>query len=70
MIGISVISSLCHNAGQLAAAAFLTGTADIIYYAPALAVFGVATGAVTGMIFKAVIPALENRKSLSQKKEE
>ena len=52
LIGISVISSLCHNAGQLAAAAFLTGTADIIYYAPMLAVFGVATGAVTGMIFK------------------
>ena len=62
LIGISVIGSLCHNAGQLAAAAFLTGTADIIYYAPALAVFGVATGAVTGMIFKAVIPALEKQK--------
>lgn len=70
LIGISVISSLCHNAGQLAAAAFLTGTADIIYYAPALAVFGVATGAVTGMIFKAVIPALEKQKNHFLKKKE
>ena len=70
LIGISVISSLCHNAGQLAAAAFLTGTADIIYYAPMLAVFGVATGAVTGMIFKAVIPALEKQKNHFLKKKE
>ena len=70
LIGISVISSLCHNAGQLAAAAFLTGTADIIYYAPTLAVFGVAAGAVTGMIFKAVIPALEKQKNHFFKKKE
>ena len=43
---------------------------DIIYYAPTLAVFGVATGAVTGMIFKAVIPALEKQKNHFLKKKE
>lgn len=62
LMGISVISALFHNIGQLIAAAFITGTSSIIYYAPALAVFGMATGAVTGVIFKAVIPALDKFK--------
>lgn len=59
LIGISVLSALCHNIGQLFAAIFITGTASIAYYAPALAVFGIATGAVTGIIFRAVMPALQ-----------
>ncbi len=62
LIGISVLSALFHNIGQLFAAVFITGTASIGYYAPALAVFGIATGAVTGVIFKAVIPALDKLK--------
>lgn len=70
LTGISVISALCHNAGQLAVAAVLTGTADIIYYAPMLALFGVITGAVTGIIFKAVIPALEKQKNYFVRKKE
>lgn len=61
-IGISVISALCHNIGQLFAAVFITGTASIMLYAPALAVFGVATGAVTGVVLRAVMPALEKMK--------
>ncbi|MBQ4604647.1 MAG: Gx transporter family protein, partial [Clostridia bacterium] len=62
LMGISVTSALFHNIGQLIAAAFITGTSSIVYYAPALAVFGIATGAVTGVIFKAVIPALDKFK--------
>ncbi|MBQ8763989.1 MAG: Gx transporter family protein [Clostridia bacterium] len=62
LIGISVLSALAHNIGQLFAAVFITGTASIAYYAPALAVFGIATGAITGVIFKAVIPALDKLK--------
>lgn len=62
LIGVSVISALFHNLGQLAAAAFITGTASIAYYAPALAVFGVATGAVTGIVLRAVMPALDKIK--------
>lgn len=62
LMGISVISALCHNIGQLIAAAFITATSSIVYYAPALAVFGILTGAVTGVIFKAVIPALDKLK--------
>ena len=61
-VGISVISALCHNLGQLVAAIFITGTAEIVYYAPALAVFGVITGAVTGVVLRAVMPALEKIK--------
>lgn len=67
LIGISVICALCHNAGQLFAAIFITDTASIVYYAPALALFGIATGTVTGIILRAVIPALEKIKNkLSQ----
>ena len=62
LIGISVICALCHNAGQLGAAAVITGSGVIIYYAPALAVFGIATGAVTGIILRAVMPVLEKQK--------
>lgn len=63
LIGISVICALCHNLGQLIAAMFITSTASIAYYAPALALFGIATGAVTGVILRAVIPALEKMKN-------
>lgn len=62
LIGISVICALCHNLGQLMAAMLITSTANIAYYAPALAVFGIVTGAVTGVILRAVIPALEKMK--------
>ena len=62
LIGISVICALCHNTGQLLAAVFITDTASIVYYAPALALFGIATGTVTGIILRAVIPALEKIK--------
>lgn len=62
LMGISVICAICHNAGQLAAAALITGTASIVYYAPALIIFGIVTGAATGIIFRAVMPALEKQK--------
>lgn len=62
LIGISVVCALCHNAGQILTAIFITGTATVAYYAPFLAIFGVITGAVTGIIMKAVIPAMEKQK--------
>lgn len=63
LLGISVICALCHNLGQLMAAMFITSSASIVSYAPALAVFGIITGAVTGVILRAVIPALEKMKN-------
>lgn len=62
LVGVSVISALSHNLGQLGAAVFITGTASIAYYAPALAVFGIVTGAVTGILLRAVMPAIDKIK--------
>lgn len=62
MVGISVICAVFHNMGQLVAAIFITGTADVIYYAPALLIFGVITGALTGIILGSVTPVLEKMK--------
>ena len=62
MVGISVICAVVHNMGQLAAAVFITGTADVINYAPALTFYGIITGALTGIILGSVLPALEKLK--------
>ncbi len=62
LIGISVICAICHNFGQLAAARIITQTPTIYNYAPALAIFGIIMGAVTGIVLKAVLPALEKIK--------
>lgn len=62
MVGISVICAVVHNLGQLIAAVFITGTADVIYYAPALMLFGVITGALTGVILATVMPLLRKLK--------
>lgn len=62
LMGISVISALCHNLGQLLTSVAITGSSKTFYYAPVLAIFGIATGIVTGFIFRAVLPALEKQK--------
>lgn len=58
LIGSGVCCALAHNLGQLVAAAVITDTVTIAGYAPALLVFGVCTGIVTGLVFKAVGPIL------------
>ncbi len=58
LIGTGICCALAHNLGQLIAAAIITDTVTVAGYAPALLVFGVATGIVTGCIFKAVSPIL------------
>ncbi len=62
LVGISVICAVCHNLGQLAAARIITQTQTIYNYAPALAVFGIVMGTLTGIVLKAVLPALEKMK--------
>ncbi len=57
--GVSVTGALCHNLGQLAAAAFISATLKIVYYLPALLVFAVLTGVVNGIIAGAVLPPLK-----------
>ncbi len=58
LIGTGVCCALAHNLGQLVAAAVITDTVTIAGYAPALLIFGVCTGIVTGFVFKAVSPLL------------
>ncbi len=58
LVGTGICCALAHNLGQLIAATVITDTLTIVGYAPALLVFGVATGIVTGCIFKAVSPLL------------
>lgn len=60
--GISVIGAFCHNAGQLITSVIISGSSKTLYYAPFLAGFSVVTGILTGVIFKAVYPALEKQK--------
>lgn len=56
--GISVVSAVLHNAGQLAAASALVGSALYFWMAPVLLVSGVAFGLVTGLTLNAVLPSL------------
>lgn len=61
-VGISVIGAVCHNAGQLLAACVLTGSAAVLAYWPALALFAGATGVITGILLYALLPALEKQR--------
>lgn len=55
---IGVVSAVMHNLGQLAVAFVMVGNSAVIGYAPVLLAAGIITGAVTGSILNAVIPAL------------
>lgn len=46
---VSVLAALAHNAGQLLAALWVSGTSAMLVYAPALAASGVVTGVFTGV---------------------
>lgn len=58
-IAASVTGAVFHNVGQaLAATAILSSTA-VLVYAPVLVVAGVVVGVVTGLLLRAVLPALK-----------
>lgn len=57
-VGIGILSAVCHNAGQLLVAAGLVGNASVFGYAPVLLLCALIAGALTGLIFRAVLPAL------------
>ena len=57
LLGASVIAAVCHNAGQLAAA-------------PALLIFSLITGTVTGTVLRIVMPALEKQTRFIIKKQQ
>jgi heptaprenyl diphosphate synthase len=61
LIGLCVICAVCHNAGQLAAACVISGTAGLAASVPVLLFFSVTAGIVTGCISRAVLPAMIKR---------
>lgn len=52
---LSCISAIIHNSGQMAAAIFVTGTREILFYYPLLIISGIVTGAFTGLCAQSVI---------------
>lgn len=58
VIGVSVLGGVCHNLGQLVVAGIVVQNMNMVYYLPLLLVFGVAAGAVMGIIANACIPHL------------
>ena len=58
LIGISVISALMHNLGQLTVSFFLVGSKAVFGYAPFLIAFGIISGILTGVVFRILLPAV------------
>ena len=53
---ISICGGLAHNAGQLFTAAAVLKSAMVFYYFPALALFGIAMGVLTGVLLRSLMP--------------
>jgi len=56
---VSLIGAVCHNIGQLVVTRFLFGNAMVYGYLPILLISGVVMGLVTGIILRAIYPALQ-----------
>lgn len=57
--GVSVIGGVAHNAGQVIVAAMVVENARVGYYFLPLAIAGIITGAVNGMISEWMFPRLQ-----------
>lgn len=57
-IGISVLCAVAHNLGQLVAACLYTGSNLVPAFLPALLLFGVIAGMLTGLVLKLTMPVL------------
>ncbi len=58
-IGVSLVAAVCHNAGQLIAAAALSGAPALLRYGKYLLLLAALTGLVTGVILNIVMPRLD-----------
>ena len=52
---MSVLGGISHNAGQILVAMWVLDTATLIYYLPVLAITGIASGTVIGLLAVMVI---------------
>ena len=59
VLGVSIAGAVCHNLGQLACAALLTGTAGLGWYLPVLLAAGCITGAAVGGAAALTVAALK-----------
>ncbi|MBE6778003.1 MAG: Gx transporter family protein [Ruminococcaceae bacterium] len=59
VVGVSIAGGVCHNIGQIAAAAVLLSTGEIVWYLPALLIAGLMTGALLGVAARLALPALQ-----------
>lgn len=59
LVGISILCALTHNAAQLACAMLLSKTVQLYTLLPALLLLSLATGALTGVLLRAVMPAFD-----------
>lgn len=55
---LSMIGAICHNIGQLLAAAFVLGTIDVFWYLPVLLLSGLVSGCFTGLVAGFVLTRL------------
>ena len=56
---LSVFGALFHNVGQLIGAGIIISSSLSLYYAPVMLVLGLVMGALTALILRALLPALE-----------
>lgn len=59
VIGVSLAGGIAHNLGQIIVAALVMQTPRIIYYIPVLALSGVVTGIVIGIVSNIIIHRLK-----------
>lgn len=62
-VGVSIAGGITHNAGQIAVAIAVTGTEEIAYYMPVLAIGGTLAGLVIGVAGGLVLKKLKNTKA-------
>lgn len=68
---LSVIGAISHNIAQMIVITFIFKNAFVFWYLPILLISGVVMGVVTGLILKAVLPALSKLKiSITDEKKE
>lgn len=62
VIGVSLAGGIAHNIGQILVAALVMQTPRIVYYLPVLALSGVVTGILIGIISRIIIERLNKMK--------
>ena len=68
VMGVSMLGGVCHNIGQIIAAAVILGTPRLVYYLPVLLVSGLVTGFLISLVSGILISRLKKIKSITGEK--